>query len=76
MRSAPKRPAVPTARGKFLGRATKLKLTLSRILKEYLPKRLKEARAARWQEENRQAIEAYNKFIEKHGLFNDIRKRR
>ncbi|MGH6920024.1 MAG: type II toxin-antitoxin system CcdA family antitoxin [Geminicoccaceae bacterium] len=29
----------------------------------------------RWQEDNREAIEAHNRFVEKHGLFNDIRKR-
>jgi post-segregation antitoxin (ccd killing protein) len=46
------------------------------MLKGHLPKRLKEARARRWQEKNREAIEAYNKFIEKHGLFNDIRRRK
>jgi post-segregation antitoxin (ccd killing protein) len=46
------------------------------MLKEYLPRSLKEARARRWQEENRASIEAYNRFIEKHGLFDDIRKRR
>jgi antitoxin CcdA len=46
------------------------------MLKRYLPKRLREARARRWQEENREAIDAYNKFIERHGLFNDIRRRR
>ena len=46
------------------------------MLKRHLPKGLREARARRWQEENREAIEAYNRFIEKHGLFNDIRRRR
>jgi antitoxin CcdA len=76
MRSAPKRSLAPTARDRLLGRATKLKLKLSRMLKGYLPKRLKEARARRWQEENREAMEAHNNFIEKHGLFNDLRKRR
>jgi post-segregation antitoxin (ccd killing protein) len=46
------------------------------MLKGHLPKRLKEARARRWQEKNRKAIDAHNKLIERHGLFNDIRRRR
>ena len=76
MRWAAKLPVVSFARSRFLGRATKLKLHLSRMLKEHLPRGLREARARRWQENNREAIETYNKFIEKHGLFNDIRGRK
>jgi post-segregation antitoxin (ccd killing protein) len=45
------------------------------MLRRYLPKRLQESRARRWQERNRDGIEAHNRFIEKCGLFNDIRKR-
>ena len=30
-----------------------------------------EERTRRWQEENREAIEAHNRFIEKHGIFGE-----
>lgn len=59
----------------LLHQARELNLNLSKALEERLAEILKEERARRWQEENREAIEAHNRFVEKHGLFNDIRKR-
>jgi antitoxin CcdA len=59
----------------LLRQARALKLNLSQALEERLVEILKEERACRWQEENRAAIESYNRFVDKHGLFNDIRKR-
>jgi len=29
------------------------------------------ARRARWREENREAIAAYNEYVEEHGVFSD-----
>jgi antitoxin CcdA len=53
-------------------------IDLSQLLVEALRRRLPNLHAAeraeldrRWQEENRQAIEAYNQFIEEHGLFSE-----
>lgn len=59
----------------LLRQARELKLNLSQALEERLVEIVREERARRWQEENRAAIESYNRFVEKHGLFNDIRKR-
>jgi antitoxin CcdA len=59
----------------LLQQARELKVNLSKELEERLAQILREERARRWQAENREAIEAYNRFIDKHGLFNDIRKR-
>jgi antitoxin CcdA len=73
--SAPKKPVNLTINSDLLRQARELKLNLSRTLEERLVEILKEERARRWQEENREAIEAHNRFVEKHGLFNDIRKR-
>jgi antitoxin CcdA len=36
-----------------------------------LRKRAKEARETKWREENRSAIEAHNRFVEKHGIFGE-----
>jgi antitoxin CcdA len=59
----------------LLRQARELNVNLSKALEERLAEILKEERARRWQEENREAIDAHNRFVEKHGLFNDIRKR-
>ena len=74
-RSAPKKPVNLSIDSELLQQARELKVNLSRALEERLAQILREERAHRWQEENREAIEAYNRFIDKHGLFNDIRKR-
>ena len=47
---------------------------LSRALRRVLPPldTSDRGKAARqWYEENREAVDAYNEFIEKHGLFSD-----
>jgi antitoxin CcdA len=59
----------------LLRQARELNVNLSKALEERLAEILKEERARRWQEENREAIDAHNRFVEKHGLFNDIRRR-
>ena len=59
----------------LLRQARALNINLSKALEGRLAEILKEERARRWQEENRAAIEAHNRFTEKHGIFNDIRKR-
>jgi post-segregation antitoxin (ccd killing protein) len=38
---------------------------------EQLPAAEREARKRAWQEENREAIEAYNAYIDKYGCFGD-----
>jgi antitoxin CcdA len=73
--SAPKKPVNLTINSDLLRRARELKVNLSKALEERLVEVVREERTRRWQEDNRDAIEAHNRFIEKHGLFNDIRKR-
>jgi antitoxin CcdA len=73
--SAPKRPVNLSIDRDLLQQARELKVNLSKALEERLVAIVREEKARRWQEENREAIEAYNRFIDKHGLFNDIRKR-
>lgn len=72
---APRKAVNLSINSDLLRQARELKINLSRILEEQLERILREERGRRWKEENREAIEAYNQFIEKHGVFNDIRKR-
>lgn len=51
--------------------ARRLKLNLSRFLEDKLNESLREARAQRWQEENKEAIEAYNDFVRRNGMWSD-----
>ena len=52
-----------------LAEAKRLKMNLSQVLEDELRKRVTEEKTRRWQEENREAIDAHNRFIEKHGIF-------
>jgi antitoxin CcdA len=74
-RSSPKKPVNLSIDSDLLQQARELKVNLSKALEERLAAIVREERARRWQEENREAIEAYNRFVDKHGLFDDIRKR-
>jgi antitoxin CcdA len=52
-----------------LAEAKQLGLNLSQVLEDELRKRVKEEKTRRFQEEHRDAIEAHNRFIEKHGIW-------
>ena len=73
---APKKAVNLSINSDLLRQARELKINLSKMLEAALERMIREERARRWQEENREAIEAHNKFVEEYGLFNDIRKRR
>jgi antitoxin CcdA len=74
--SAPKKSTNLSINSDLLRQARGLKINLSKTLEERLIEVLREERARRWKKENREAIEAHNRFVETYGLFNDIRKRR
>ena len=74
-RSARKRPVNLSIDSELLQQARELKVNLSKALEDGLVAIVREERARRWQEENREAIEANIRMIEKYGLFDDIRKR-
>jgi antitoxin CcdA len=46
-----------------------MKINLSETLEEELRKRVQAERDEKWRNENRAAIESYNRFIEKNGVF-------
>lgn len=51
--------------------ARSMKLNLSRFLEEKLAEALRGARAQQWQEDNREAIDAYNEFVRRNGMWSD-----
>lgn len=55
----------------LLRQAKELGINLSQTLEQELEKRVREARARRWAEENKDAIESQNRWIEKHGMWHD-----
>ncbi len=51
--------------------ARRLKLNLSRFLEDKLNESLRAERVRRWQEENKEAIAAYNARVRQYGVFGD-----
>ncbi|HSW13224.1 MAG TPA: type II toxin-antitoxin system CcdA family antitoxin [Solimonas sp.] len=66
----PRRRLNLTVRESLLREARAAKLNLSRFVEEKLEQAFKEARASRWQEENAEAIKAFNARIERDGPLN------
>lgn len=52
----------------YVAEAKALGINISQACERGLIETVKEARAARWLEENREAIESSNAYVEKHGL--------
>jgi len=46
-------------------------INLSKVLEDELRERVKAAKIARWQEENRDALESFNRLIERAGIFGE-----
>lgn len=55
----------------LLGKARQLQINLSATLEHALAMALKRHQQELWLAENRDAIEAYNERVEKHGVFSD-----
>jgi antitoxin CcdA len=55
----------------LLLKARELKINLSATLEHALAERLKEKQRELWLEENKNAVDAYNSFVEKNGVFSD-----
>lgn len=53
---------------KLVEEARKLGVNISRACEDGLEKQVANTRAEQWLEENREAIEASNAWVEKHGL--------
>lgn len=69
--NAPKKPANLSVNSDLLNEAKALKINLSATLETALLNELKAARRDLWLVENKEAIDACNKFADTHGLFAD-----
>lgn len=69
--SAPKRPTNVTVNADLLRRAREFDVNLSQTLEEALIAEVVRRAGERWLAENRDAIDAYNQEIERHGCFAD-----
>ena len=75
MRMGAKKAVNLTIDSDLLAQAREFGINLSGELETRLEQILKAERWARWQEENRAAIEAYNRRIARRGLFSDGHRR-
>ncbi len=73
--TAPKRATNVSIRGDLLAAARSAGVNLSATLERALAHELGAAQRRKWREENRDAIQAYNEHIEKHGVFSDDARR-
>lgn len=71
MKSARKAATNLSVRTDLVRRARELELNLSEVLESALEQAIREAERARWLEENREAFEAYNDWVEEHGVFGE-----
>lgn len=68
---SPKKACNVSVNEDLLRQAKELGINLSQTLEEGLQRRVREAKAKAWAEENREAIESQTRWIEKHGLLSD-----
>ncbi len=55
----------------LLKRSKALNINLSATLEQVLTEKLAESEAKKWLDENKNAISAYNDFVDEHGNFGD-----
>jgi antitoxin CcdA len=70
-KNAKKRATTLSINSDLLAKVKELDINISACLQESLEKKLVEEKTKRWQEENKEAIEHYNKNVQKHGVFGD-----
>jgi len=69
--SARRKPTNLSLNSDLLREARAMRLNLSQILEQRLTELLREYRRHEWLRENREAIEDYNRRIERRGVFSD-----
>ena len=69
--TATKKAANLSIRADLLEEARAYKINLSQTLEAALTAEVKKHREDEWREQNREAIAAYGRFVERHGHFSD-----
>ncbi len=70
-KNAPKRATNVSVRSDLLAAARDAGLNVSATLERALIEELAKVKRAKWREQNREAIDAYNEHVEEHGTFSD-----
>ena len=60
-----------SVRSDLLAAAREARVNLSATLERALMEDLAKARRKKWRQENRDAVAAYNEYVERHGMFSD-----
>lgn len=68
---APKRAVNLSINGDLLNKAKELDINLSATLEQALVEVVKQNQRNQWLKENREAINAYNEYVETNGVFSD-----
>ena len=66
-----RKPANLSVNAALLDEAKALGINLSRSFEHHLAELVRRKKEAAWQSENRAGIEAYNRFVQKKGVFGD-----
>lgn len=53
----------------LVAEAKSLGINLSHVFERALQESVRDARQKRWMEENREGFDAYDRFVERHGIF-------
>jgi len=69
--TATKKPVNLSVNSDLLRQAKELKVNVSQVLEVALASQVKRLREAQWLEDNKEAIDAYNRRVEENGLWND-----
>ena len=68
---APKKPTNLSINSDLLSKAREMNINLSATLENELAKQLKIKQKEQWLQENTEAIQTYNDFVENEGVFSD-----
>ncbi len=68
---APKRPANLSVNGDLLNKAKEMDINLSATLEHALAAAVRDKQRAKWLVDNKDAIDAYNDHVDRHGVFSD-----
>ena len=70
-KTAKKKATTLSINSDLLAKVKELDINISAVLQETLEKKLVEEKEKNWEKENKEAIEQYNKNVEKYGVFGD-----
>lgn len=68
---APKKPTNLSVNSDLLIKCKAMNINLSATLEQALTEKLAKSKSEKWVDENKNAIRAYNEFVEEHGCFGD-----